>query len=193
VDGISIGPLRKGFVGMDKHSHIPTFSGGRFDIIDPQTWMVNIQDMAQGLSNLCRFNGQTSTFYSVAEHSVIVHDLLKSKHGKGDISYAGLWHDGHEAYTGDVSKHLKALLPEYRKIENRVAAVVRSALDITWDSDIAREVKWADNIAARAEGDFLMKMDGQDWDWGGADLVPVPIVPYVPHAARTLFLHTYEE
>lgn len=74
-----------------------------------------IQDIAHALSHLCRFTGHCQRFYSVAEHSINVCNLLP-KH----LKLQGLLHDATEAYLGDVNTPLKSLLPEYKKIEENL-------------------------------------------------------------------------
>ncbi len=49
-----------------------TFTGKRLDLSPPDPSQIDIEDIAHGLSLLCRFNGQCTNFYSVAEHSVHV-------------------------------------------------------------------------------------------------------------------------
>ena len=52
--------------------YVSTFLGNRFFLTSPQIDDVAIEDIAHGLAYQCRFNGQTSAFYSVAQHSLMV-------------------------------------------------------------------------------------------------------------------------
>lgn len=81
--------------------------------------MIDIQDIAWSISRICRFNGHTSEFYTVAEHSVRISRLCDP-----EDAIWGLLHDAHEAYVGDVAAPLKQLLPEYQIIEARAAAII---------------------------------------------------------------------
>jgi hypothetical protein len=71
----------------------------------------DIDVIAFALSNINRYTGHVGQ-YSVAQHCVLVSEQLPD-----ELKLSGLLHDATEAYIGDVSKPLKALLPEYRKIE----------------------------------------------------------------------------
>jgi len=57
-------------------SWILTYSGTRFELIMPTGAMVKPQDIAHALAHLCRFNGHTREHYSVAQHSLLVADLV---------------------------------------------------------------------------------------------------------------------
>lgn len=96
-------------------------SGSYFDFDDPETTAasVTLHDIATGLSQLCRFTGQCHTFYSVAEHSVHCSYLVPP-----EDAFAALMHDAAEAVMGDVSRPLKSMLPEYKRIERRVEAAI---------------------------------------------------------------------
>lgn len=48
---------------------VPTLSGVRFFPFDPRPEDFDLGDIGHGLSNLCRYNGQCSEFYSVAQRS----------------------------------------------------------------------------------------------------------------------------
>jgi hypothetical protein len=94
-------------------------SGALFDILDPEGSDFTLGDIAHGLGRVCRFAGQTNRFYSVAEHCCHVARLVPVEHAR-----AALLHDASEAFIGDVTRPLKALLPDYRAIEARVEEAI---------------------------------------------------------------------
>jgi hypothetical protein len=81
---------------------IQTFTGKRFDFQDLQESQICIEDIATALSRICRFNGHTSRFYSVAEHSVFM-----SYRVNRSIQREALMHDAAEAYIGDIARPIK--------------------------------------------------------------------------------------
>lgn len=91
---------------------ISTKSGRRLYVQNPTIAQIDIEDIAHGLAHQCRFNGQTSNFYSVAQHSVIVASILPP-----ELKLAGLLHDASGAYLGDIVQPLKELLPDYLEFE----------------------------------------------------------------------------
>lgn len=100
-------------------SSISTVSGRFFDILKPEDYEFDIDEIATALSNICRYTGHVNKFYSVAEHSVLVSRLVPSR-----LALAGLLHDASEAFVGDVSSPLKRLLPDYKRIEERVQEAI---------------------------------------------------------------------
>lgn len=81
----------------------------------------NIDHIANRLAHINRFNGDVGQ-YSVAQHSVLVSLMLPP-----DLQLSGLLHDATEAYIGDVTKPLKAHLPEYAKLEDHYHGVIDRA------------------------------------------------------------------
>lgn len=104
---------------------IQTFSGVKFDLEAPTVEMVRIEDIAHALSLLCRFCGHVREPYSVARHSLYVCENLPYH-----LKLEGLLHDASEAYCADISNPLKALLPDYKKVEERVDLVIRQKFNL---------------------------------------------------------------
>ena len=74
---------------------------------------------------MCRYTGHVTSFYSVAEHCVLVSHLVPSKY-----ALCGLLHDASEAFVGDVASPLKKLLPEYQKIEDNIQKSIARNYDL---------------------------------------------------------------
>ena len=55
---------------------ITTWTGKRFNPLKPDATKVDIRDIAHALSQLCRFGGHCTKFYSVAEHSILVSRMV---------------------------------------------------------------------------------------------------------------------
>lgn len=108
-------------------SSITTVSGRFFDLLAPEEYEYDIDEIAVALSNLCRYTGHVNRFYSVAEHSVLVSRLVPD-----NLSLCGLLHDASEAFVGDVSSPLKKLLPEYKAIEDRIQTAIASHFNLEY-------------------------------------------------------------
>lgn len=88
--------------------YIQTYTGKKFHPFDPKPEEICIEDIAHSLAHICRFNGHTEFFYSVAQHSLIVAHLLKDESPLTQL--LGLLHDAAEAYIGDIPAPIK---PEF--------------------------------------------------------------------------------
>lgn len=122
-----------------------TVSGRRLDLAHPQVAEINVYDIACGLSKICRFTGQLREFYSVAQHAIMVAELVEPQ-----LYHAALHHDDSEAYLNDLSRHLKHSphLAGYRQLEDHMSAVIETALGI-YLSDVERsQIKAADDLVA---------------------------------------------
>lgn len=123
---------------------IGTASGNRIDLIDPKPEQIDIQSIAAGLSKICRYGGQCTYFYSVAEHSIHCARLAEAENQPLDVMKAVLLHDAAEAYLGDIVKPLKIALPDYAKIEARMEDVISERFNVDFKShhDIIKKYDW---------------------------------------------------
>jgi hypothetical protein len=133
------------------------FSGTYFNFERPEETPVTIEDVARGLSHICRFAGQCPRFYSVAEHSIHVSQIVSS-----ELAWEGLMHDAAEAFIGDVAKPLKVLLGDYGVIERRVELAIAQQFGLA--DRLPPDVKRADVRMLRLEQQSLMR-NGDNWEW----------------------------
>lgn len=113
---------------------INTFSGKKFSFENPTIEQIDIYDIAKGLAFKAHFGGQTDNYFSIAQHTMLVISLMPS-HWKNNypLCMAALIHDASEAYTGDIVKPLKNLLPEFKVIEDRITEVIFEKFQISLD------------------------------------------------------------
>lgn len=161
-----------------------THTGVQFYPIDPRPEDINITDIAHGLSHVCRFGGHTREFYSVAQHSVIVSQIVPS-----ELALVGLLHDASEAYLGDMVRPLKLSMPEYRRAEERLERVIAEVFGIAFP--YPPEIKHADNVALMTERRDLLAVH-RAWSWKVEPLA-MPIVAWSPQLARRMFLARFKE
>jgi len=119
---------------------------------------VRIDDIAHALALICRFGGHCAQHYSVAQHSLLVVDILSEMQAPPEAVLCGLLHDAHEAYVGDVPTPIKAQLGstwadlEYQAREAVLDAFgVRDAMN-----DWCDLVSHADRVALATERRDLM-------------------------------------
>jgi hypothetical protein len=86
----------------NKKFHMLTFTGKHINPFEITPDDIDIEDIAQSLSKICRFGGHIKHFYTVAQHSVYVSLFCNPE----NALYA-LLHDATEAYFGDIIRPLK--------------------------------------------------------------------------------------
>jgi hypothetical protein len=169
---------------------IATRSGEYFDFADPQESQVNIEDIAIGLSNTCRFAGQCE-FYSVAEHSVHCATIVLRESGNTKAALHALLHDAAEAYIGDMPKPLKNMLPEFRAVEQKVESVIRRKFGLTDEFDDI--VKSIDLRMLKTEKTQLFQEDGTIWHgFNDLEVVDIDIMRWPPSDVIDVFMAMFE-
>jgi hypothetical protein len=159
-------------------TQILTFLGKSFDLSAPDADLIDPRDIAHALANICRFGGHTRNFYSVAQHSCIVADLVPDEH-----KLAALLHDATEAYCGDMVRPLKLATPAYQDIEEGIwrAICVRFWID----SELPACVGDADMIALATERRDLMPHHPAAWSClSGVEPMAQKIRPWSIQEAR---------
>lgn len=157
-----------------------------FDILNPQDHEYDIECIATALSNICRYTGHVEKFYSVAEHSVLVSHLVPSRY-----ALEGLLHDASEAFLGDVSSPLKKLLPDYRKIEDRVQEAISSFYGLQYP--FPKEIHEADKRMYWNERKTVAPGPDTLWHQEFAAARKVTASGMSPNMAKRYFLSRFKE
>ena len=105
-------------------SDITTFSGEKFNPLNPDVEKIKIGDIAHALSMLCRANGHFKSFYSVAQHSINCANEAKARGYSEKVVLSCLLHDATEAYICDVIRPVKEHLANYNEIEATIIKVI---------------------------------------------------------------------
>lgn len=164
----------------DPKSWFQTYTGVQFWPLDPKPEDVRIEDIARGLAYQCRFNGHVSAFYSIAQHSVAVSEVVSPEH-----ALWGLLHDAAEAYVGDLVRPIKLSLPAYRAVEAGVMKAICERFGLPEEEP--PEVKAADNDLLVTERRDLLCRPLAPWATSGTPL-PDVIEPWGPGEAELAFL-----
>ncbi len=178
---------------------IPSYQmSGIVDLENLQPAEIDVYDIALALARINRFCGNTAEPYSVAQHSVAVSYLVPDW-----CAFVALWHDGAEAYIGDMPKHVKLRCPEFIALEKKVERVLWDKL-LTYQPSAfcGRFVKRADAWALRLEQinrqfrPEFFDFDGPLTINEGADLsraLDVIELELTPDEAFNLFCSRHEE
>lgn len=123
---------------------IRTFTGKSFDlkILYPES--ICIEDIAHALAYTARFGGHLKKFYTVAQHSILVGQLVTP-----DLELTAIMHDATEAYIGDMPSPFKKMMPDYKNIENNLMTAIASKYGLEYPFDPM--IKDADRYALKLE------------------------------------------
>lgn len=159
-----------------------TFTGRKFYPMAPRAEDIVPEDIAHSLSLLCRYNGHVQSFYSVAEHCV----LLSTTFPDTETALWALLHDATEAYVGDMVRPLKRSMPEYVAAEDRVMAAICERFNLPLGMPPA--VKEADSRILLNERAVLMPNAPDKWSVDDMEPLAVKVVGLAPSDAEKLYL-----
>lgn len=169
---------------------IYTYSGAQVDLFDPDPATIRLNDIAHSLSNIGRWGGHTTFYWSVAQHSVLVSMYCEDKD-----AMAGLFHDAAEAYLGDICRPLKRspFFRDYRLVYRNMERVIMEKF--TGSPEIPESVLIADERILATEAQLLMNRTAMDsrkeWLCDGDPIENAFIHPVQPEVARQGFLQRY--
>lgn len=165
---------------------IRTVSGRRFYVLEPRAEDVCIEDIAHALSLQCRFVGHARSFYSVAQHCVLV-----SRYCNPQDALWGLCHDSSEAFIGDMSAPLKHQpeMSKFRTVEKHIMAVIAKKFGL--DPKEPTGVKDADRRMLLTEARDL-GLDVTGW-YTEHQPFPETVVPWCAELAEKAFLCRFLE
>mgnify|MGYP000108631537 CR=1 FL=1 len=177
-------------------------SGRRLDLLDPSPFDIEIEDIARGLARVARWNGQTSGdhAFSVAEHSVVVHDLFATLYPGATQAerLMALLHDAAEYVVGDMISPFKAALGiDYKSFEARLEEAIhlRYGLPPKMPPALKKKIKKCDVYCAWFEATQIAGFTEEEADQFfihppkkvAMTIDPLPVVK-----AEALFLECFE-
>lgn len=171
----------------------------------------NITDIAHSLSMQCRWNGWTSEFYSVAQHSTyvgiragqIAEKLEMSAEFVLKCKKAGHMHDCGESMLGDLITPVKQFMPLYYTMEDDVVTRIDVKYPFHYHEEAVQKiVKRADIDLLFIERDALIMAPGKKSDPFGCEQLNLGLTfedlnPYhtcwSPEIGKQHFLEKFEE
>lgn len=164
-----------------------TVTGRKFWPLDPRPGEIDIQDIAVGLSNECRYGGHVEDHYSVAQHSVYVSYQVPEEH-----ALVGLMHDAPEAYCKDIPRPMKRYLAGYAAIETRIWRAVCDRFGMAYEMPDCVHI--ADNAVLLAEKAQIVTPMAVPEPWNvPGKAADITIELWTPRQARAAFLDRFNE
>lgn len=168
---------------MGDMAYIRVPAGGRLSILTPQPEQVpSLRVLARALGREHRFSNMAEPDWTVLDHSLHVHRLLRMNGAPLAARRRGLGHDLTEAVLRDVASPYKREVPRYKELERILmdeAIAPKFGLEVdSWD---ASWVKWADLQALAIEARYCLGLDQEelaDWGWYSSGTMPLDNLPW---------------
>lgn len=178
-------------------TYMTTWQGNFFHPEHISELDVDILDIAHALSGTNRYCGHLNHFYSVAQHSVIVanlvgfwgahtHEIFGNE--LRELKLSALLHDASEAYMPDMPSPVKALLPDFKALELEVEKHIFKEFDLPFPlhpliKKVDTNIRGSE-VASMSNWVGMTKID---------DLYKVAIEPLSSKDAEEEFLDLYVE
>lgn len=163
----------------DRGAWLLTATGAQFHLRWITRESISILDIAHALANVNRYTGHALRPISVAEHCLLVVEIMEREMAVHDpaILLAALLHDAHEAYTSDLATPMKELIgkawtDEETRIQHHVLDTLGALPAYLAHADW---IKAADLAALATERRDLLPDAGPAWP-ALAGIQPVPWV-----------------
>lgn len=139
-----------------------------------------IGEIAHALAQINRYTGHAARPYSVAEHSLLVCDIVRVRGGDCHAQLAALLHDAHEAFCGDAATPIKWAIgsawAEFERVHERL--VQRTFRIESAAAAYHAAIKHADLVALATERrDLLPYNPAQHLPWPVIDAPGAAIEP----------------
>lgn len=141
----------------------------------------SLSEIAHSLAHINRFTGHAKRTYSVAEHSLLVADMVAHA-GLGPVEQiCALMHDAHESITGDVATPIKEVLGDawyrFERAEQNALLGAYGLVDAM--ADHAKTVKHYDLMALATERrDLLPYYPNTNTPWPVIDTPGAEVQPW---------------
>jgi hypothetical protein len=162
------------FPGPPSPSH--AWTGTRYlDVINPDPYDINFEDMVRGLCGMRRYNRYGSTRpWTVGQHSLVVlYNAEQEGHTSPTMLLTALLHDLPETPLGDMVRPLKREQPSYREVEDRMWGVMAKKWRL-YDPMPSCIKRWDDQALAMEKAELVSPRAGP---WPGVPDAPRRIPP----------------
>jgi hypothetical protein len=171
--------------------YLQTSSSKHVHPLSPSQDEIDIGDVAHSLSQQCRFLGHTETLYTVAQHCVLVSEMVPP----GDALW-GLLHDASEAYLCDLPAPIKRdpQMKFYRIAEEAMLTCVARKFGLA--PEMPQSVMRADKVLLATEFRDVTAVHDLAWiiaECGCEPAESLRITPWPPTVAERRFLARFQE
>ena len=147
-----------------------TYTGKRINLLEPAPDDIDLRDITTALDRLPRWTGHTEIPYSVLQHSLACHAVVKQYLATSPmLLLATLLHDAHEAYMGDIATPVAiAIGSGVGQLKTRLQSAIHRhfGLPERLSDQHLNIIKFADRTMAAWEWTHLMRRAALNMDLG---------------------------
>jgi hypothetical protein len=141
---------------------IEIYPGDQFHFASPRPGEIRVESVAHSLSQLCRYNGHTRRFYSVAEHVCLMSDwVMRQPWATPRDGLTALHHDDAEYIIGDLARPVKVTMPQFKATETVLDEAIAEEFGTIFP--FPAWLKDADNRILKDERRAVMVPSPHDW------------------------------